>query len=236
MSRDDGHKAGRERAAGAQATLRTCAVSRAQLAPEDMIRFVMAPDGSIVPDVARRLPGRGIWVTCDKKAVAGAVKSKAFARSLRRQVKVADDLAEVADQLLARRALEALSLANKAGLVITGFAKVEAAAGRGDAAALVHGSDAAADGMRKLDRLFTAICRELEREPVIVRVFTSAQLSLAMGRPNVVHAALERGGAATKFLNEAARLARFRFGPTAADRASPGTAGPASSQVDTGTG
>ena len=216
-------------AAGVETSLRTCIATRAQLPPEQMLRFVAAPDGAITPDVARRLPGRGVWVTCDRSALAAAIRSKAFNKSLRRPVEVRDDLPDLVDRLLARRALDALSLANKAGLLVAGFAKVDKLVSRGDAAALVHAADASDDGIDKLDRRFRALCRDLEQPAPIVRDFTNEQLSLAIGRPNVVHAALERGGATSNFLIEADRLARFRSRNHAPEGSLPEAAGPMSS-------
>lgn len=216
-------------APGSATTLRTCIVSRAELPPEAMLRFVAAPDGTITPDIARRLPGRGVWITCDQSAVAAAVLTKAFARSLRREVKVPGGLVALVERLLERRALDALSLANKAGLLVAGFAKVEARIGAGRAGVLIHAADAGADGVDKLSRRYRAVCREAGVEPVIIADFTIAQLSLAIGRPNVVHAVLDKGGATSSFTTQAGRLARFRRStptpegpsPQAADRATP---------------
>ena len=191
---------------------RTCAVTRAVLEPEELIRFVRDPDGQIVPDLTRRLPGRGVWITCSRAVVQAALTSGAFARALRRPVTVPDDLTDQVDKLLVRRAMEALSLANKAGLVHAGFAKTEAAIGAGQCVALIHASDAADDGAGKLDRRFRAVWDERNSadEPAIVTCLASAELSLAMGRSNVVHAALMNGGAGRYFLNEAGRLRRYR--------------------------
>ena len=198
-----------ERGAG---SLRLCAATRTERAPEELIRFVAAPDGSIVADLSRRLPGRGVWVTADKAAVAAAVKSKAFARSLKRPVDVPEDLPQRVEALLVKRAIEALALANKAGLVTLGFAQVEGLIAKGEAAALVHGSDAAAGGREKLDRKLDAVARSLGRSTAIIDALSIEQMSLAMGRLNVVHAALKAGGASERFLNEAGRLARYRLG------------------------
>ena len=191
---------------------RTCAVTRAQLTPDELIRFVRAPDGKIVPDLARRLPGRGVWITCARAAVEAAGKGGVFAKALRRPVVVPDDLPDLVDGLLVRRAIEALSLANKAGLVLSGFARTEAAIASGQCVALLHASDAADDGAGKLDRKFRAVWREREEgiEPAIVTSLASAELSLAMGRSNVVHAALTNGGAGSHFLKAAGRLQRYR--------------------------
>src|SRR5882724_10434331 len=126
--------------------LRQCAVSRAQKPPEELIRFVAGPDGAIVPDLARRLPGRGVWVDATRQAVAVAVRKGAFGRSLKRQVSVSSDLPAHVERLMTRRLVDALSIANKAGLVVAGFAKVDEKIMREKATALVHAADAAADG------------------------------------------------------------------------------------------
>jgi hypothetical protein len=165
-----------------------------------------------VPDLARKLPGRGVWVTAGRETVAAAVKGNAFAKSLKRAVAVPADLPQTIETLFERRALEALSLANKAGLVATGFDRVEALLDGGQAAVLVHGSNAAADGRRKLDRKFQAIEREKGQTPAIVDWLTIEQLSLAIGRSNVVHAGLKQGGATQRFLRDAERLRRYRSG------------------------
>jgi len=196
-------------------SLRRCIVTRTERSPADLIRFVVDPSGAIVADLARKLPGRGVWVTADRATVAAAAKGNAFAKSLKRQVTVAPDLPQAVEALFVRRALAALSLANKAGLVLTGFDKVEALLDGGRAAALLHGLDAAPDGRRKLDRKFTAIQRDKGRTAAIVDWLTIEQLSLAIGRSNVVHAGLKQGGATHRFLREAERLRRYRSGSAA---------------------
>lgn len=198
---------------------RLCALTRDELDPESLIRFVVAPSGDIVPDLERRLPGRGVWITSRKSVVAKAVKANVFAKSLKRQVQVSEDLPERIEALLVRRAMEAFSLANKAGLVTTGFAQVAALVETGHAAALAHGCDAAPGGREKLDRKFLAIARETGRRAPIVTTLSTEQLSLAMGRSNVVHAALIQGGATDRYLSEAERLERYRLGSTASGAA-----------------
>ena len=199
---------------GVEATVshRRCVVTRKERAPDDLLRFVLDPSGAVVPDLARKLPGRGIWVTADKASVAAAVKANAFAKSLKRQAIAAPDLPERIESLLVKRVLEALSLANKAGLVSTGFEKVETLLDAGRASALLHGSDAASDGARKLDRKFAAIQRDRGQDAPIVDWLTIDQMSLAIGRSNVVHAGLKQGGATNRFLREAERLRRYRSG------------------------
>jgi predicted RNA-binding protein YlxR (DUF448 family) len=203
VDRNAGSRAG-------ESPLRTCVVTRAECSPADLLRFVLGPDDLIVPDVACRLPGRGVWVSLDRNAVATAVRTKAFARSLKCNAKAAADLPQLVERLLAERALAALAMANKAGLVLAGNAKVETAIATGEAVALVHAREAAADGVAKLDRRYCAMCRDVGRSARIIGEFGVDQMSLALGRSNVVHAALKKGGAAELFINAAARLSRFR--------------------------
>lgn len=205
----DGREAGPER---------MCVVSRTVLSPDRLIRFVLGPDRQVTPDLARRLPGRGIWVECSRARVETAIKAGVFAKALKQQVVVPPDLAERIDALLLRRAMDALSLANKAGLVVAGFAKVDTVVASGNCQMLVHAADAAADGAGKLTRKLRAVWQARDNnvgEPVILDTLTSADLSLAMGRANVVHAALTKGGAAANFLRDAERLQRYRASPDA---------------------
>lgn len=197
---------------------RTCVVTRVHREREDLVRFVRAPDGQIIADVACRLPGRGVWVTCARDAVASAAKAKAFARSYRKPVVVSPTLADDVERALTRRATEAIALANKAGLVVCGFGKIEAEIAGGGVIALLHGSNAAADGRRKLDQRLHAAHRDRcavtphLKAPEIIDLLTIDELSLVMGRANVVHAALKAGGASIRFLHEAMRLSRYRSG------------------------
>ncbi len=186
---------------------RLCVVTRTVKPVDEMIRFVVGPDG-IVPDLKRKLPGRGLWVTATKSALMDAVKRKAFARAFRREVRVAPDLADATERLLVRSALDALAIAGKAGAVATGFSRVEEALAHVPVAALLHASDAGADGVAKLA---TALQRRPDAERIAtITQFGTAQLSLALGRPNVVHAALRAGPASHTFLARFQRLERFR--------------------------
>jgi uncharacterized protein len=190
-------------------TVRLCAATRTAKPVDELIRFVVGPDG-IVPDLKRKLPGRGLWLTADKATVAHAVARKVFARGFKRDVRVPTDLPELTEQLLVRAALDALARAGKSGRVATGFAKVEAALARDRLTALLHASDAGADGVGKL-------AAALRKRPDAARIavlqeFTSGQLDLALGRLNVVHAALLTGPASDTFLTRMQRLERFRSG------------------------
>jgi hypothetical protein len=193
--------------------VRLCAVSRTEKPTEELIRFVLAPDGTIVPDLARRLPGRGVWVEARRGAVATAARRNVFARNLKRPVSVPADLADQVERLMRKRLAEALSLAKKAGLAVSGFAKVEELIGRGRAAVLLHAADAAAEGVEKLDRKFKALKGEMATREATVRELTGAEMSLAMGLTNVIHAASSQGGASKRIVQEAERLRRYRSGP-----------------------
>lgn len=210
-------------------SLRLCAATRAPRSPDDLIRFVAAPDGTLVPDLARKLPGRGVWVTADRASLQQAIKTKAFARSLKRPVTVASDMPEVVEQLLAKRLQDALALANKAGLAAFGFAQIDGLLDKGEIAALFHGSDAAPGGVDKLDRKHIAISRAHGQPARIFCPLTTEQMSLAMGRSNVVHAGLIQGGAAERCISEAERIVRFRSGLGASGEVASSTAPDASS-------
>jgi predicted RNA-binding protein YlxR (DUF448 family) len=194
------------------ATVRLCAVTRTQRPVEDLIRFVLAPDGNIVPDLARRLPGRGVWVEGRRETLAEAVRRKVFARSLQQDVTVPGDLPDQVEHLMARRLGEGISLANKAGLLVAGFAKVEELIAQGRAAVLIQAADGAADGIAKLVRKFEASVGSERAAEAIVAELPGEQLDLAIGRSNVVHAAASGGGAAQRILVEARRLRRYRSG------------------------
>jgi predicted RNA-binding protein YlxR (DUF448 family) len=188
---------------------RFCAATGTVRPVADMIRFVLAPDGRVIPDLKRRLPGRGAWITATRSALAAALARKAFARSFRREVLIGPDFVDWTEGLLAQSTLDALAMAAKAGKVVPGATKTEAALARERVIALVHASDASPDGVRKLE---AARRRRIEEgtDISVVQGFTSAQLDLALGRANVVHAALLAGPESDTFLARVARLERFR--------------------------
>jgi predicted RNA-binding protein YlxR (DUF448 family) len=189
---------------------RLCAVTRETRDPSELIRFVLSPDGIVVPDLDRRLPGRGVWIGCDRDLVEKAVQTQAFSKSLKTKAEAPKDLAERVDGLILKHVTGAFSLANKAGLAVAGFEKVFAALEKGPVRAVLHGADAAVDGRSKIDRKFKAIQADRGQRAAIVNVLTIAQMSLAFGRGSVVHAALIPGGLSDRFLEEAERLARYR--------------------------
>jgi predicted RNA-binding protein YlxR (DUF448 family) len=173
----------------------------------EMIRYVVAPDGAVVPDIAGKLPGRGAWVTARSAALYRAIDRNAFARAFRGKGSAGAELPLLVERLLQQAALEAISMANKAGQLVCGFERVKAALAEGAIEVLVHASDAGADGVVKLDAVKTS---GNEEKPAIIRLFTGQQLDLALGRPNVVHAALFRHPASRVFLAHSLRYERWR--------------------------
>lgn len=197
---------------GRRGTKRLCALTREVRPIDELIRFVAAPDGAIIPDLKRRLPGRGVWVTARRAAVDEAVKRNVFARSLKREVRAASDLGGQVERQLESAALDALGIAHKAGRVAIGFGRTETAlAGVPPVAAILSASDGSPDGVRKIA---AAAARrqtgENTAEIPVIAAFTSTQLDLALGRSNVVHAALLAGPASNGFLARCQSLERFR--------------------------
>jgi uncharacterized protein len=195
---------------------RFCVATRTVRPVSDLIRFVVGPDGEAVPDIKRRLPGRGVWVTATQDALDDAIKRNVFARGFKRQIRLPADLAAHTERLLERAALDALAIAGKAGSIAAGFARVAATLEHRDVVVLLHAAGASFDGIRKLEAGFGR--KPPDKQPVVIRTLTSAQLDLALGRPNVIHAALLAGPASDTFLSRWRRLERFRTGE-AGDRA-----------------
>ncbi len=190
---------------------RTCIVSKQCYDPDDMIRFVAGPDGSIVPDLKRTLPGRGVWVYGCREKVDQAADKNLFARGLKKNVTVSSSLGSEVDILLERSALSGLGFARKAGQCVTGSSKVDSALRVGKVVALVHADNAAADGIRKLSGAVYASDASGNTTRVY-NLFDSDQMSFTLGGTNVVHAALTRGGAANSFIKRAETLVRYRGG------------------------
>lgn len=177
--------------------------------PATLIRFVVGPDAAVIPDLTGKLPGRGIWVTAAAAPLRRAVDKRLFQRAAKRQVTVDPDLTATVERLLAAQCLGLLGLARRAGQLVTGFEQVRAVVVAGKAAVLVSARDAAPGGRAKL--------RAISGGLPTVALFDVSELSLALGRQNVVHAALTPGGLAERFLAEAARLAGFRGDSGVAD-------------------
>jgi hypothetical protein len=187
---------------------RMCALTREVRPEAELIRFVAAPDGSVVPDLKARLPGRGIWLSVDRDIVGEAVKRNVFRRGLKREVRAPGDLTEQLAMRLREMALGRLGLARKAGAIAAGFSKVEAAIARDELAAVLIAADAADDGVRKMGQALRRRFGVSEPVPVL-RLFGSEELGLAIGRPDVIHAAVLQSPAGRSFVEAAVRLRRY---------------------------
>ena len=181
-------------------------VTREVMDESRLIRFVAGPDGQVVPDLARKLPGRGLWVAADRASIQTAASKNLFARAAKAPIKAAPDLADTLEALLHRRALEQLGLARREGVLISGFEKAAAAIRSGRAAFLIEASDGSADGRGKL----LALARHQAAPPRVVGLFSAEDLSLALGLENAIHAVLLAGGRADRWTVEVDRLAGFR--------------------------
>lgn len=203
---------------------RSCIVTRAKASPETLVRFVLAPDGSIAPDLKQRLPGRGVWVGLDRGLVETAVRRNLFARALRSATRADAGLPALVDRLLVEDLMGALGLARKAGQAVTGFDQVARAARKGAAAAVFHAADGAEDGLRKIAAAHAA--GGGKNGVLLVRLLDAQQLGLALGGTNVIHAAVLAGRTGTTVVAKAHRLARYRGDDsTGAGRWQAGTGG-----------
>lgn len=181
---------------------RRCVATRQSLPRERLVRFVVGPDGVVIPDVAGRLPGRGVWLTAERGAISLAVAKGLFAKAARCRVQAAPDLPDQVESMLARRALDLIGLARRAGQLVAGFDQVADWLRQGKAAALIEASDGAPDGRRKL--------RALARGLPVVDALDRRELGAAIGRDEAVHLAMAPGGLARRLLAEVARLRGFR--------------------------
>ena len=172
-----------------------------------LIRFAVSPDGVVVPDVAARLPGRGLWVAASKAAVTMAVEKKLFAKAAKANVAAAPDLAARTEAALVARMIGDLGLARRSGALVLGFDNVlRALESPKPPKVLIEAFDGSADGKRKL----YAASHRLELDCVVIETLTSAELGLALGRENVIHAAVQPGGLAERLILDAQRLVGFR--------------------------
>lgn len=193
-----------------EATERTCIVTRQQRPASELVRFVVGPDGALVADIRRRLPGRGVWVTRSKDLVERAEKKRLFEKQFDGRVTVEPGLADRVDALLLSAAAGALALARKAGTLVGGFGKVESAVRAGEAMAVIHAAEAGEDGVAKLAA--AARRRFGPRQLPVIRCFHGEQLDLAFGRTNVIHAALLAGPASDNVLARVGDLVGYRSG------------------------
>lgn len=171
-----------------------------------LVRFVAGPGGLVVPDLARKLPGRGLWVAADRASVETAVKKGAFSRAAKAKLAASADLADQVETLLRRRLLDGLGLAKRAGELISGFEKVASTLNAGKAAWLIEASDGAADGRRKI----LNVARKSPKPPQLCGLFDAEELGLALGAENVIHTAFLAGRGADRWTNDVRRLSGFR--------------------------
>ena len=181
------------------------AVSGEVMPEARLVRFVAAPDGQVVPDLARKLPGRGVWIEATRSAVSQAVKRNAFARSAKAPLRRAGDLADQVAALFRQRLLASLGLARRSGDLTFGFEKTAGAVEAGRAAWLIEASDGAADGRRKM----LQSAGRTDIPPRLLAAFSSDELSLALGLGPVIHLGFLAGQAAQRWTVDVERYAGF---------------------------
>ena len=204
-------------------TTRMCALTRAEKPLAELFRFVLGPEDVLVPDTDAKAEGRGVWISLNRQLVAEAVKKKVFARSLKTEVKLPEDLPGLTQTRLEGRYLNALGMARKAGQLTFGATKVRALIDNGSLIALITASDAADDGRSKMVGPLKALHYAAEEEGIEgfevphFELLNSDQMGLALGLENVIHAALTRGAAAQAAVQKARRLALYIAKPTEND-------------------
>jgi len=191
--------------------VRRCVVTRERRPAGGMIRFVVGPDGALVPDLAQRLPGRGAWACADRRSLEEAVRRGAFARAFRRPVSAGPGLADATERLLTDRTLSLLGLARRAGELVLGYEAVRESLREARPAALLEASDASADGRDRILSLARAIHGGGDNKPLpVIACFSASELGMALGRERVVHACLRQGRFASSLMGEIGRLSGFR--------------------------
>lgn len=200
---EHGHEAERERRSS---PVRRCLVTRVTLPKPALLRFVIAPDGQLTPDLSAKLPGRGLYVLPRRDALTRAIDKNLFAKAARRNVTMPDDLAAEIERQLRRKCIDLLSMARRAGDAVAGFEKVRAWLQHGKAALLIEAVDGAQGGRDKLHRLMQAVAAEDDQVPQLAVFADAATLGAAFGRDHVVHAAIRAGGLADRLILESRRL------------------------------
>ena len=181
--------------------MRTCIATGVEGAPETMIRFVVGPEGEVVPDLARRLPGRGLWVRAERSALERAVEKNLFSKAARAAVKAPADLAERVERLLLERPLADLGRARRAGRAVAGFVKVEQMIAQRRVGLLVVADEADGDGLGKL--VATGL--------PLARLGDATSLGGLFGREQAVYVAVARDDAGGEFIQRiAVGAARWR--------------------------
>ncbi len=186
---------------------RRCVASGEVMDEARLIRFAVGPDDVLVPDVASKLPGRGVWVEASRAAIETARKKGGFARSLKGPAKVAENIADQTEELLVKRCLDGLGLMRRAGALALGQAQVEAAIRDFPVWGLIEASDGSAEGREKLAAIYLGYW---QRQPPVAACFTGAELAMALGRGRVIHACLLQERMARAWAVEIGRLSGFR--------------------------
>lgn len=176
---------------------------------DGLIRFVVSPDGALTPDIAHKLPGRGMWVASDRASLEIAIKKNIFSRAAKRQVKAGADLIPLVHDLLRRRCLDLLGLARREGQIINGFEKVLATVKGGKCAWLIEASDGAEDGRKRLLAAARQVSQASGQGVQVCGCFGNEELSLALGQENAIHAAMLSGRRVQRWSAEMQRLAGF---------------------------
>lgn len=187
---------------------RKCIVTGQTRECGELIRFATSPDGDLAPDLQHKLGGRGVWVTATRDHVERACAKKAFDRAFRTKVALPENLPDLIDRLLLKSALDSLAMARKAGKIITGQTKLNAAIRAGKIGLVIEALDGAEDGVRKTHSALHAT--GISDEVPVIRLFTSSQMSLALGQSNVVHAGVPSGGLSGAIIDKSGRLLRYR--------------------------
>ncbi len=182
-------------------TTRRCITCGQVLEKEHLLRFTLGPDNLVIPDFKRRLPGRGVWVHCARSCLNKAIAGNLFAKSLKCKVKPAPELEQMVERLLRVSGLQAVSLARKAGALVTGMEKVSEALKKHNVAFVLEAIDAGADGTEKVARLSKGL--------QIYKLFTSEELDSALDKANTIHAAFLKSEIADMVRREFNRLADF---------------------------
>lgn len=190
---------------------RRCLASGETRDPVDMVRFVLDPDGVVTPDIQGKLPGRGVWVSADRKSLEKVIALKSFARGFKGKAKVEGDLVDLTERLLARRILGLITMARKAGVMAMGFDQVQSMAREAAIAFRIEASDGSKDGRSKIRTLAKAMNREQDLpDPIVLGCFTAAQIGQALARESIVHAAIKPSKLAKTMKLDVARLSGFR--------------------------
>jgi len=183
-------------------SLRRCIATGGERPKAELIRFVVGPNGQVAPDLAGKLPGRGIWVSAERAALERAAAKRLFARAAKRPVEVPEGLADLVEAGMARRVTDLISLARKAGQAVTGYEKVKAWIDEGRARALIQAADGSPRGKTKL--------RLPPDEGPTIGCLTAGELGLSFGRTRAIHAALGGGGLTARIVEDAGRLSGLR--------------------------